>query len=57
MQTIIDACGRHTNKQSNSRDRGLMAFLSLIVLNPFTCAFSCNKEILGEQTAHILVEQ
>ena len=29
MQTIVDACGSHASKQSNSRDRGLIASLPI----------------------------
>ena len=29
MQTIVDACGCHASKQSNSRDRGLISSLPI----------------------------
>ena len=29
MQTIVDACGCHASKQSDSRDRGLISSLSI----------------------------
>ena len=29
MQTIVDACGCHASKQSDSRDRGLISSLPL----------------------------
>ena len=29
MQTIVDACGRHASKQSDSRDRGLISSLPI----------------------------
>ena len=29
MQTIVDACGCHASKQSNSRDRGLVSSLPI----------------------------
>ena len=29
MQTIVDACGCHASKQSNSRDRGLTSSLPI----------------------------
>ena len=29
MQTIVDACGCHASKQSNSRDRGLISSLTV----------------------------
>ena len=29
MQTIVDACGSHTSKQSDSRDRGLISSLPI----------------------------
>ena len=86
MQTIVDACGCHASKQSNSRDRGLISSLPipycansllyvdfihrlprfggydscLVVtcgLSRFTPVFPCNKEITGEQTVKMLVEQ
>ena len=86
MQTIVDACGCHASKQSDSRDRGLISSLPipyctnsllyvdfihslprfggydscLVVtcgLSRFTRVLACNKQITGEQTEKLLVQQ
>ena len=36
MQTIVDACGCHASKQSDSRDRGLISSLPIPVLTLFS---------------------
>ena len=86
MQSIVDSCGCHPSKRSDSRDRGLVCSLPipycansllyvdfihglpkfggydscLVVtcgLTRFTRAFPCSKEITGEPTVKVLVEQ
>ena len=43
MQTIVDACGCHASKQSNSRDRGLISDLPI----PY-----CAKSLLYVEFSH-----
>ena len=45
MQTIVDACGCHTSKQSNSRDRGLISSLPI----PY-----CANSLLYVHFIHVL---
>ena len=82
MQSIVDSCGCHVSKQSDSRDWTLVSNLpipysayallyvdfidglrkfggydSCLVVTCGLCAFPCNKNITGEQTVKMMVEQ
>ena len=75
MQPIVDSCGCHTSRLSDSRDRGMVSSLPIpycansLLYEDFmhglpkvggyhSClVVTCRKNITGEQTVAILVEQ